>query len=84
MSGNKNVTKEKIRLRNRRMGNWKHKSVRMKESFGAVTRKDRLVCSLLNVDGLNESSFADVKEVLSSQMPDICLLLETKRRFEDE
>ena len=83
VSGN-NVSKEKIRIRKRSMGNWKHKSVRMKESFGAVTMKEKLVCSLLNVDGLNESSLADVKEVLSTKKPDICILLETKRRFEDE
>ena len=39
---------------------------------------------MLNVDGLNESSFADVKYVLSNKSPDICILLETKRRLEED
>ena len=84
VSGNKNASKESIRVRNRSMKNWIHKSARRKESFGAVSRKGNLLCALLNVDGLTDSSFADVKEVLSSKRPDVCLLLETKRRFEEE
>ena len=77
VSGNLKVTRESLRIRNRSMKNWVHKSARRKDSFGAVSRKENLVCALLNVDGLTESSFADVKEVLSSKRPDVCLLLET-------
>ena len=84
VSGNRYVSKESIRIRNRRMKDWVHKSARRKDSFGAVSRKENLVCALLNVDGMTDSSFADVKEVLSSKRPDVCLLLETKRRFEEE
>ena len=83
VSGNKNLSKEKLRIRNRRMRNWMHNSARLKESVGTASRKNKLLFSLLNVDGLTDSTLTDVKDVLSRESPDVCLLLETKRRLED-
>ena len=79
-----NSSSAKSQMRTRSTRNWIHKAVRLKESFGALRTKKKLQCSLLNVDGLTETSFADVKDVLSRKLPDICLLLETKRRLEDD
>ena len=75
---------EKSRIRRRSTRNRVHKSVKLKESFGSILRKNKLKCCFLNVDGLTDSSFADVKNVLDTKTPDICVLLETKRRLEDD
>ena len=83
VSGNNNLPKEQIRIRNRSMRDWIHKSARRKDSYGTVTKRNNLLFSLLNVDGLTDSTFNDVKDVLTRKMPDVCLLLETKRRLED-
>ena len=61
-----------------------HKSVKLKDSFGGIRTKKRLQCSLLNVNGLTAAALADVKDVLSRKQPDICCLIETKRRLEDD
>ena len=63
-----NSSGAKSQMRTRRTRNWIHKAVRLKESFGALRTKKKLQCSLLNVDGLTETSFADVKDVLSRKL----------------
>ena len=74
----------KSRIRKRSTRNRVHKSIKLKESFGYISKKNKLKCCFLNVDGLTDSSFADVKNVLATKAPDICVLLETKRRLEDD
>ena len=75
---------EKNRLKARHTRSLVHRSAKLKEAYGTVRKKNKLRCCLLIVDGLTDSSFADVKHVLSSKSPDICVLLETKRRQEDD
>ena len=77
-------TYEQNRLKARHTRRLVHRSAKLRASYGIIGKKNKLKCCLLNVDGLNESSFADVKQVLSSKSPDICILLETKRRLEDD
>ena len=60
------------------------KRVKLRDSSGFIQHKKSLKCSLLNVNGLSEASMANVKDVLSRKQPDVCILLETKRRLEDE
>ena len=81
---NRKASYEKLRIAARSTRNFVQKSAKLKSSFGAISKQKSLKCCLLNVDGLSESSFADVKNVLSSKAPDICILLETKRRLEDD
>ena len=38
---------------------------------------------MLNVDGLSDTSLADVQDFVSQSSPDVVFLLETKRRFEE-
>ena len=80
---NHNVSFEKARQRKRQTRSL-HKSSLLKESCGSIQKKTKLKCCLLNVNGLSDSTLADVKNVFASKSPDICVLLETKRRFEDE
>ena len=75
---------EKNRVGRRSSRNLVHKSVRLKESYGAIGSKKKLTCSLLNVDGLSDASLADVRDVLARKQPDLCVILETKIRFEEE
>ena len=49
----------------------------------AATKRS-LTCSLLNVNGLNEASLADVRSTLAQRKPDLCVILETKRRAEEQ
>ena len=63
-----------------------YRSVRhakLRESVNVVRSKKLLRCSLLNVDGLNEASLASVEATVASKSPDVVILLETKRRFEE-
>ena len=78
------ASKQSCHTRKRRTRDWVHKSVRLKESFGGIRAKKKLQCSLLNVNGLTASTLADVKEVLSRKQPDLCILIETKRRLESD
>ena len=80
---NRNISHEKARQRRRHTRSL-HKSSLLKESCGSIQKKTKLKCCMLNVNGLNDSTLADVKNVLATKCPDICILLETKRRFEDE
>ena len=81
---NPHVPIGKANLRKRITRSRIHRSARLKDSYGAIKTKEKLQFSLLNVDGLNETSFADVKDVLSRKQPDLCVLLETKHRLEDD
>ena len=83
-SNKKSSSFEKRRIASRSTKNFIQKSAKLKSSFGAILKQSKLKTCLLNVDGLNESSFADVKNVLSNKSPDICILLETKRRLEED
>ena len=74
----------KSRINSRSSRSFVHKSVRLKESYGAVGKMNKLSCSLLNVNGLTEDSLADVKDVLMRKQPDLCVLLETKLRLEED
>ena len=82
-ASNNNISYERIRQR-RRNTRCLHKSSLLKESYGLIQRKTKLKCCMLNVNGLTDSTLADVKNVLASKSPDVCVLLETKRRLEDE
>ena len=75
--------KRTSQTRKRSTRDWVHKSVKLKDSYGAINSKKRLKCAMLNVDGLSEGTLADVKSVLSRRKPDVCVLLETKRRLEE-
>ena len=48
-----------------------------------IQTKNVLRCSLLNINGLNEASLANVGTVVGAEKPDIIFLLETKRRMEE-
>ena len=57
------------------------KITQLKDSVGVIGKKQSLLCSLLNVDGLSHSSYEDVKQVLDKKKSDVCIILESKRRF---
>ena len=61
-----------------------NKRVKLRESVGVIKVKNSLKTSLLNVDGYTEASFIDVRETISKTDPDICYILETKRRLEEQ
>ena len=62
---------------------WSNQRVKLRGQVGVVGRKSSLNLGLLNVDGLSPSSLEDVQSALSMKSLDICILLESKRRFED-
>lgn len=62
---------------------WSNQRVKLRGQVGVVGRKSSLNLGLLNVDGLSPSSLEDVQSALSRKSLDICILLESKRRFED-
>ena len=82
-SSNISFSKKRCQEKRRSTTNWVHNSVKLKETYGAITSKKRLKCAMLNVDGYSEDVLADVRSVLSRKMPDVCILLETKRRLEE-
>ena len=59
------------------------KRIKPWEYIDNLKPKSLLKCSLLNVDGLNESSLENVETVIRTHGPDIVVLLETKRRVEE-
>ena len=63
---------------------WSNHRVKLRGQVGLVGRKSALSLGLLNVDGLSPSTLEDVKSALRMKSLDVCVLLETKRRFEDE
>ena len=60
-----------------------YKRAKLRESPGFVDVKRTLRCALLNVDGLGSDTFEDVVNTVERKTPDVCILLETKRRIED-
>ena len=84
LGSNISRSQKKCRVNQRRTKDWVHRSVRLKDSYGALSSKKKLKCALLNVDGYTEDTFEDVKNVLSRKQPDVCILLETKRRLEED
>ena len=62
----------------------KQTKLRDRESVGNIITKKVLRCSLLNVDGLNEVSLANIESIAGTQRPDVVFILETKRRAEEE
>ena len=57
--------------------------VKLRSVVGVVERKGNLKCAMLNVDGLSPSTLEDIKEVFVKKQPDLCYILESKRREED-
>ena len=54
-----------------------------REAVGTIQSKKVLNLSLLNVNGLNEVSLANVDSVIDTHSPDVVVLFETKRRVEE-
>ena len=71
------------RARQRQSYKWKKSKLKLRENVGVVGSKSYLKLSLLNVDGLSPSTFDDVKLAITRKKPDLCILLETKRRQEE-
>ena len=71
-----NACKRHARVNN----NYKHK---LREKVGVIGSKTNLKTSMLNVDGLSDTSLADVQDFVAQSSPDVVFLLETKRRFEE-
>ena len=60
-----------------------NKKAKLREKVGIVDVKQSLNIAMLNVDGYSDSSFWNVEKILEEKTPDLCILLETKRRRED-
>lgn len=84
LTNNVSLSKMKRQIHRRNTRNWVHKSVGRKDSYGFVQPKSRLKLGMLNVDGCTRDTFADVKDVLLRKKMDMCILLETKRRIEED
>ena len=61
----------------------KNHKYRLRDRVGVVGLKDNLKTSMLNVDGLSDTSLADVQDFAANNSPDVIFLLETKRRMEE-
>ena len=59
-----------------------HKRAKLRENVGILTPKQTLDVALLNVDGYSDVQYETVKGTIEAKNPDICILLETKRRKE--
>ena len=59
-----------------------HKRAKRRENVGILTPKQTLDVALLNVDGYSDVQYETVKDTIKIKNPDICILLETKRRQE--
>ena len=59
-----------------------HKRAKLRKTVGILAPKSCLSLSVLNVDGFTHSKQNDVKDTLLEKAPDVCILLETKRRKE--
>ena len=60
-----------------------HKRANLRESVGIVEVKKSLKASMLNVDGFSEEALVDVTKTVLDTVPDVCFILETKRRLEE-
>ena len=56
---------------------------KLRENVGVVSSKNFLKTSMLNVDGLTDTSMYDVQNFVDQNSPDVVFLLETKRRLEE-
>ena len=74
---------EKIRVSGRSNRQALHKRAKLRQSVGVLDFKKTLRCGLLNVDGLGPATLEDVKAAFHRRSPDLCILLETKRRAEE-
>ena len=61
----------------------KNVKYKLRENVGVISSKTNLKSSMLNVDGLSDTSLADVHEFVERTSPDVVFLLETKRRHEE-
>ena len=78
-----NTNKAKGKISRRSTRNVKIKAENRKESVGVIETKDKLKCAMLNTDGLQMSTLSYVRSTLLENPVDLCILLETKRRFEE-
>ena len=69
---------------NRSCYQYKGKRVKLRETVGVIGNKKFLKFSMLNVDGMSNSSFEDVKNVLCTKQSDVCVILETKSKRREE
>ena len=69
---------------NRQVKKWRYHRVKLRDEVGVIGREHFLNFGLLNVDGLSDSSLEDVKSALTRKSLDLCILLETKRRYEED
>ena len=60
-----------------------HRKAKLRETVGVVDVNKSLKVSSLNVDGLTDASLWNVNRTIKQKSPDLCILLETKRRRED-
>ena len=67
----------------RNTSGYRKKRQARREVTGVLDRKKSLKYALLNVNGLTPDSYEDVKDTFDRTKPDVCFLLETKRREED-
>ena len=74
---------EHVRISSRSKTQAFHKRAKRRETVGVIDFKKALRCGLLNTDGLGAGTFEDVKATIRRKQPDLCVLLETKRRLED-
>ena len=84
MVGGHRPSKQQLHQNRRKVKQFRlNGSAKRREHYGAVATKQFLRTSLLNVDGLSESSLDDIRGTIKSQKPDIVFILETKRRQEE-
>ena len=60
-----------------------HRKAKLRETVGVVDVKQNLSIGLLNVDGYSEQAKWDIGKTLERKSPDLCIILETKRRREE-
>ena len=75
--------KKNTRIPQRRITSFKRKkAVARRENLGVIGNKGKLKTCFLNVDGLNDVTFEDIKNTVDLKKPDMVFLVETKRRCE--
>ena len=60
-----------------------HKKAKLRDTVGTVQIKKTLRVAYLNVDGLGSATLEDVRSTVGLKNPDLCVLVETKRRLEE-
>ena len=59
------------------------KKYKLRQNVGVISSKNFLKTSMLNVDGLSDTSMYDVCNFVEKNSPDVVFILETKRRLEE-